>query len=504
MRHRPGPVTSAVLGLALVLGTAGPAAIADPDQDTSGGVHPAAAPEQPSSLGYEGYCLEKDGVSVVVDVKALGPRGADDGSPLVRCAPGVDGFSGTGLDALREAGVSATGVERWGMSFICRLQGRPAADETIPVRNNPGYRETCVDTPPAAAYWSYWHAGPAESGWTYSQRGVTAREALPGGFEGWSFSLNAGPTTNPAPRVPPVRPKAYRLSGSNRYATAREVSARYQVRPSTVFVGTGTGFADVLAGSALAGRSEVPVHIVRPDGVPASVAAELRRLNPGRIVVLGGSSAVHRETVDELAQIAPVERWSGTNRYATAERISREYPTSTSRVYIASGENFPDALAASAVAGVRGAPVLLTRPTSVPSETVSALRRLRPDQIIVVGGAGAVTDPVLDALKGYAPSVVRVSGSNRYATAAAASRYFSPGVDVAYLATGADYPDALSGSALAARTEGPVLLTAPGRLPAATAAELTRLRPAMVVVLGGTTSVSEDVRRQLETYVVRP
>jgi spore germination protein YaaH len=93
---------------------------------------------------------------------------------------------------------------------------------------------------------------------------------------------------------------------------------------------------------------------------------------------------------------------------------------------------------------------------------------------------------------------VRVAGANRYDTAAALSRSaFAPGVPVAYVATGASFPDALAGGPAAARNGGPVLLTDPLALPSATATELARLKPAKIVVLGGTASVSASVAAAL-------
>lgn len=158
----------------------------------------AAAPSA-SAAGYSGYCKDGNGVTVVIDFQQLG------GTTVIRCAPGpvVPGF--TGLDALKDAGVPYEGVRRWGDAFICRLYNRPSPAEDIPINGNPTYRERCIDTPPAAAYWSYWHA-PNGGSWTYSQFGVKNRNAIKGGFEGWSFSLNATATTNPKPRIAPVRP----------------------------------------------------------------------------------------------------------------------------------------------------------------------------------------------------------------------------------------------------------------------------------------------------------
>ena len=155
------------------------------------------APYQPQATGTSGYCPSGDGVTVVVDLTALG------GEVVVRCARG----SGlTGLTALQETGFAPAGTQRDGLAFICRLAGRPAADEPLPVKGNEGYTESCVNTPPSAAYWAYSHAANGGT-WEYSSAGAANRQVVPGGFEGWAFSLNR--TSRAAvPRVAPRRPGA--------------------------------------------------------------------------------------------------------------------------------------------------------------------------------------------------------------------------------------------------------------------------------------------------------
>ncbi|GAA1346428.1 ABC transporter substrate-binding protein [Saccharothrix algeriensis] len=147
--------------------------------------------------GLPGFCPSDAGVTVVVDFQQLG------GTTLVRCYP--QGAGGTGLDALKGAGFQIAGVQRWGEAFVCRVENRPSAVERLPVEGDEDYRESCLDTPPAAGYWSYWHAGN-NCAWEYSQWGVKNRAFVPGGFEGWSFSLNADAAANPAPRIAAVRP----------------------------------------------------------------------------------------------------------------------------------------------------------------------------------------------------------------------------------------------------------------------------------------------------------
>lgn len=93
--------------------------------------------------------------------------------------------------------------------------------------------------------------------------------------------------------------------------------------------------------------------------------------------------------------------------------------------------------------------------------------------------------------------VTRLAGADRYATAVAISAQYASGVPVLYVATGKDYPDALSAAPAAASLGGPLLLTQPTSLPAAVNKEITRLHPARIVVVGGTAAVSAGVYKQL-------
>lgn len=159
-----------------------------------------SAPVVAAVAGNAGYCPTDEGVTVVVDFNELG------GGIVVRCAPGPVQPGYTGIDALQAAGFSPEGVRRWGLAFVCRLAGRPTADQTLPIDGNPSYHEQCLDTPPLLAYWSYWSA-PDGGDWAYNTTGPLSRDAIKGGFEGWSFSLNHQPGDVPAPALQPKRPE---------------------------------------------------------------------------------------------------------------------------------------------------------------------------------------------------------------------------------------------------------------------------------------------------------
>src|SRR4051812_8425730 len=111
--------------------------------------------------------------------------------------------------------------------------------------------------------------------------------------------------------------------------------------------------------------------------------------------------------------------------------------------------------------------------------------------VALTGQSAQAVEGVPRALPAAVPSasgpVQRVAGADRYQTSAAISAStFAPGVPVAYIATGLVFSDAVSGGAAGGARGGPVLLTMPDALPGAIRSELSRLKPAKIVVLGGT------------------
>lgn len=297
--------------------------------------------------------------------------------------------------------------------------------------------------------------------------------------------------------VPATAQDSERLAGPNRFATAAAVSAA-TVAPgvAVAYVATGENFPDALAGGPLAGGGGASILLTGRDTLPAETRAELQRLQPGEIVVLGGPASVSDGVVASLQELvdAPVRRLAGASRFATAAAVSAEgFAAGVDNVYIATGGNFPDALAGGAAGAATGSPVLLVSADSVPADTRTELERLQPQSITVLGGAGAVSDDVVQELAGLTGGDVRrLAGASRFATAAAiADDVYADGAPVVYLATGGNFPDALAGGPAAGIAGGPLLLVNAECAPAETVMAVQRLLPERIVVLGGTPVVSD-------------
>ena len=138
--------------------------------------------------------------------------------------------------------------------------------------------------------------------------------------------------------------------------------------------------------------------LVGPDSVPSSVAAELARLDPSRIVLLGGTQAVSQAVAEALGEVAPVERLSGVDRYATAAAIAETFAGPLDAAYVATGTSFPAALTGVPAAAASSAPILLVD-GSVPAATQAVVGDLDPMALRILGGTAAVADAVVDALR---------------------------------------------------------------------------------------------------------
>ncbi len=196
-----------------------------------------------------------------------------------------------------------------------------------------------------------------------------------------------------------------RLSGADRYATAVAISKNaYPTGADTVLVAVGSGFPDALAGGPLAKKLDAPVLLTATGELPASVRQEINRLNPDTIIVLGGTGVINRTVFAELKTLANVKtvRLAGKNRYETAVAISKYGWPSTggvTSVYVATGSNFPDALAGAAEAAAKGVPILLTATNDLPTEVANEIDRLGVNTIYVLGGTGVVSTGVERDLK---------------------------------------------------------------------------------------------------------
>lgn len=197
-----------------------------------------------------------------------------------------------------------------------------------------------------------------------------------------------------------------------------------------------------------------------------------------------------------------IDRIEGANRYDTAAQISAaHYEPGAEVVYIATGLDFADALAGSALAGHHEAPLLLTRDNWLPRATAAELTRLAPERVVIFGGSSAVNSSVAEAIAAAAgvDEVERLEGEDRYQTSAAIAAQFDT-ADTVFVATGRDFPDALSGAAVAGTEAAPLVLSNTGSISRQVLDQIERLDPDTIVIVGDDTVVSDAVAQRLAQY----
>ncbi len=289
-----------------------------------------------------------------------------------------------------------------------------------------------------------------------------------------------------------------RLAGSDRIGTAIAVSQdRFAVETATAAVlARADGFADALTGVPLAAANGAPLLLTGSQELDPAVAAELQRVlvDGAPVLLLGGEGALGANVANAVTALGfRPQRVGGSTRYETAALVAAQLPTAESATAVlASGETFPDALAASVPAAVAGWPVLLTARDALPPATTTQLRAGGYERVVVVGGEQAVDRAVEPEITA---AVERVAGATRYDTAAAITRRFADLLDPAggvALSSGSDFPDALAGGAHAAAQRAPLVLVG-ATLPPPSAALLTEYRPAQLTAYGGPAALAEDV-----------
>lgn len=298
-----------------------------------------------------------------------------------------------------------------------------------------------------------------------------------------------------------ARPAVSRVSGSDRYATsvaASRAAFATGTHPKVVYLISGTSPWHALSATPAAVRQGGGVLMTRPDGIPATVVTELKRLAPASIVVVGNTATLSDTVLSQARRYArEVRRVGGSNRYASANALVRGAfaPGSGGAAWLATGASWTDGVAAGAAAASQRAPLLTVDggASTLSRATVTLIRDLRLTSITIVGPATSVSSGIraqLTTLLGPG-KVVRASGADRYAVSATVNRLAHPALTPgsAYVASGQGVVNALTGGFLAGRKKRPLLLSEPYCVPASVRPTLAGADVTKVVLMGGEGSI---------------
>lgn len=296
-----------------------------------------------------------------------------------------------------------------------------------------------------------------------------------------------------------------RIGGLDRVETAALLAQRF-IKADTVVLVKSTDYPDALTAAPLADQLSSPMLLTRSTSLPSATAAELTRLQPTRVVVVGGPTSIDGGVLDDIAALLPagstVDRIGGADRYETATLIAAEITQdSTPQMFLATGQDFPDALVLSALAARENAPLLLTRHGDLPAATEAFLTSATYDDLYAAGGTATISDAVLTEAAGLGgATATRYAGSDRYETAADILEQF-PAEGRVMVATGETFPDALTAVPVAGRTGAGIALSRTDQVPASVMTQIERLTSGfafpLITIVGGEVSLTADVYDQL-------
>lgn len=255
-----------------------------------------------------------------------------------------------------------------------------------------------------------------------------------------------------------------RIAGTDRYLTSIEISKfGWQGTCETAIIATGENFPDALSAAPLARKYNAPILLTYADTLKPELYSEINRLKVSKVFIIGGIGVVSKPIEDQLTSKGiKCTRLAGEDRYGTSAAVAKMLDPNN-RAIVTTGENFPDALSIAPYAASNGIPILLTDPNELPDKIAECIKERGVSSTYVIGGIGAVSKQVMASL----PKPERIEGEDRYATNLAILKMFDSQFDFSkiYLATGNNFPDALSGSALASLTKSPIVLTDANPLP---------------------------------------
>lgn len=283
-----------------------------------------------------------------------------------------------------------------------------------------------------------------------------------------------------------------RIFGLDRYETSVKICDKeFTSSTEVAFIVSGESFPDALCTSPLAKKYNAPILLTSKSELNSNVKERLIKLNVKKVLIIGGNGSISEKVVNEIKSLnIEVERISGTTRYETSIKIA-EKMDGNSEVVVTASSSFADALSIAPIAAMKSMPILLVNKDNIPKETEEFIKNHNINKVYLIGGPGVITD----AVKNKLPNAERLYGNTRYETNINIINHFKGELDLSksIIASGENFPDALSGSMIASINKAPLVLLndSPGKNTDNFLKENKNSLKDMTI-LGGVTGVSED------------
>ncbi|WP_138205548.1 cell wall-binding repeat-containing protein [Haloimpatiens lingqiaonensis] len=283
-----------------------------------------------------------------------------------------------------------------------------------------------------------------------------------------------------------------RLSGNDRYETSLAISKSGWGHANTVILATGSNYPDALSAAPLAKSNDAPILLTEKNALSSNIIAEIQRLKATNAILVGGTGVISTNVENQLKNIGVnFTRIGGVNRYETSKLVAEKLGTSNG-IIVATGLDFPDALSIAPIAGIKSMPILLSPKDGLDPSVASFINGKSIPVSYIVGGTGVLGDKVASSV----PNSKRLGGKNRYETNQIINNEFVGNINsgTVFLATGNDFPDALSGSALSAKNNAPIILSDKNSITEDALNFIRSQSVRNVTILGGTGAISGTIQ----------
>lgn len=305
-------------------------------------------------------------------------------------------------------------------------------------------------------------------------------------------NLSANEVAGPEPvNLPQIK----RIFGDNRNKTSLEIAKVLKDQDvERVILAPEDGFTNALVASSLSEEDDsyAPVILVGQNANKESLDL-IDQIKPEEIYIVASESQISAGLAKTLGQKGyEVKRFSGKDKYATANIIADLHDDD--EYILVNGDNFADAVSASAYAAKEEMPILFTNGKTLDKQTATKLKEA--EFVLIIGGPNSVSKAVENEIA-KTTSVRRLAGQNRYETSVEVAKNLYPKAKNYLVATGGTYPDSLSGAPLAAKMDAPILLSPSNSLPSLIGNYLKGIKLSNIIVLGGNASIRPDVYKAL-------
>lgn len=223
-----------------------------------------------------------------------------------------------------------------------------------------------------------------------------------------------------------------RIEGLDRYETAVQIGQKMTRANHTVFLASGLDYADAISVGAAAAMSGTPVLLSQNTTLPAATQAALLSWGTQKVTILGGTGAISQGIQNTLEGMGlTVTRIGGLDRYETNYKINNAYFNKPKKVYVASGQDYPDALTGALLAAHDHTTVVLTEKTQVNPSLISYITENPINDVVILGGLGVVSNAVettIESLLVGSTPVIEILGSNPDSVTVGSKVYADPGV----------------------------------------------------------------------------